>query len=157
MWAFGHHLLILGAAGARTLPLARGLTTLLPDMTLADALDTMCIHGVAGRTGARTAVVTTRPCRAPHHTIADVRLIGGSQVPRPGEVSLAHYGVLFLDELPDCRRHVLEACPDRSRRVSYTYNFAGVINFHAFADIAIRLLTATGAGEAREPPRGLAR
>jgi magnesium chelatase family protein len=106
MWAFGHHLLILGAAGARTLPLARGLTTLLPDMTLADALDTMCIHGVAGRTGARTAVVTTRPCRAPPHTMADVGLIGGSQVPKPGVVSWAHHDMHLLDARPACRRHV---------------------------------------------------
>jgi magnesium chelatase family protein len=66
------------------------------------------IHRVAGLTGARTAVVTTRPFRAPHHTITDVGLIGGGQVPLPGEVSLAHYGVLFLDELPECGRHVLE-------------------------------------------------
>jgi magnesium chelatase family protein len=76
-------------------------------MTLAEALDTTRIHRVAGLTGARTALVTTRPCRAPHHTISDVGLIGGGQVPMPGEVSLAHHGILFLDELPECRRHVL--------------------------------------------------
>jgi magnesium chelatase family protein len=88
--------------------LVRRLTTLLPAMSLAEALDTTPIPRVAGLTGARTAVVTTRPCRAPHHTISDVGLIGGDQVPRPGEVSLAHHGVRFLDELPECRRHVLE-------------------------------------------------
>jgi magnesium chelatase family protein len=108
MWAFGHNLLLLGAAGARTLPLARCLTTIRPDMTLADALDTICIHDVAACTGGRTAVVTTRSCRTPHHTISDAGLIGGSHVPMPGEVSLAHHGMLFLDELPEFRRHVLE-------------------------------------------------
>jgi magnesium chelatase subunit ChlI-like protein len=77
-------------------------------MTLAEAIDTTRIHSVAGLTGRRTAVVTTRPFRAPHHTISDVGLIGGGQVPMPGEVSLAHHGVLFLDELPECRRHGLE-------------------------------------------------
>jgi hypothetical protein len=88
--------------------LARRLTTILPDMTLAEAIDTTRIHRVAGLTGRRTAFVTTRPFRAPHHTISDVGLIGGGQVPMPGEVSRAHHGVLFLDELPECRRHVLE-------------------------------------------------
>jgi magnesium chelatase family protein len=88
--------------------LARRLTTMLPAMRLAEALETTRIHRVAGRTGARTAVVTTRPCRAPHHPIADVGLIGGGQVPMPGEVSLAHHGMLLLDELPACRRHGLE-------------------------------------------------
>jgi magnesium chelatase family protein len=87
--------------------LARRLATILPDLTLAEAIDTPRIPRVAGRTGRRTAVVTTRPCRAPHHTISDGGLIGGGQVPMPGEVSLAHHGVLFLDELPECRRHVL--------------------------------------------------
>jgi magnesium chelatase family protein len=87
---------------------ARRLTTMLPAMSLAEALETTRIHRVAGRTGARTAVVTTRPCRAPHHTIADVGLIGGGQVPMPGEVSLAHHGVLFLDARPEFKRHVLE-------------------------------------------------
>src|SRR5918996_2513474 len=88
--------------------LARRLTTILPAMSLADALETTRIHRVAGLTGARTAVVTARPFRAPPHTIADVGLIGGGQVPLPGEVSLAHHGILFLDELPEFRRHVLE-------------------------------------------------
>src|SRR5688572_19015269 len=77
-------------------------------MTLAEAIETTRIHSVAGRTGRRTAVVTTRPFRAPHQPIADVGLIGGGQVPMPGEVSLAHHGVLCLDELPECRRHGLE-------------------------------------------------
>jgi magnesium chelatase family protein len=87
---------------------ARRLTTILPAMCLAEALETTRIHRVAGLTGARTALVTTRPFRAPHHTISDVGLIGGGQVPMPGEVSLAHKGVLLLDERPACRRHVLE-------------------------------------------------
>jgi magnesium chelatase family protein len=76
-------------------------------MALAEARDTTRIHRVAGRIGRRTAFVTTRPFCAPHHTIWDVGLIGGGQVPTPGEGSLAHHGVLFLDELPECRRHVL--------------------------------------------------
>jgi magnesium chelatase family protein len=77
-------------------------------MMLAEAIDTIRLPRVAGRTGARTALVTTRPCRAPHHTISDVGLIGGGQVPMLGEVSLAHNGVLFLDEWPEFRPHMLE-------------------------------------------------
>jgi magnesium chelatase family protein len=88
--------------------LAQRLTTILPAMTLPEAIETTRIHSVAGLTGDRTAFMTTRPFRAPHHTISDVGLIGGGQVPMPGEVSLAHHGILFLDELPACRRHVLE-------------------------------------------------
>jgi magnesium chelatase family protein len=88
--------------------LARRLTSLLPAMPPAEALETTRIHSVAGLTDDRTALVTTRPFRAPHHTISDVGLIGGGQVPMPGEVSLAHHGILFLDELPEFRRHVLE-------------------------------------------------
>ena len=88
--------------------LARRLATILPAMRLAEALETIRIHRVAGLTGGRTAVVTTRPFRAPRHTISDVGLIGGGQLPMPGEVSLAHHGILFLDALPECTRHVLE-------------------------------------------------
>ncbi len=88
--------------------LARRLTTILPAMTLPEAIDTTRIHSVAGLTGERTALVTTRPCRVPHHTISDVGLIRGGQVSMPGDVSLAHHEMLFLDELPEFRRHVLE-------------------------------------------------
>jgi magnesium chelatase family protein len=86
--------------------LARRLTTILPDMPLAEAIETTRIHSVAGLTSDRTALVTSRPCRAPHHTISDAGLIGGGHVPMPGEVSLAHNGVLFLEELPDFRCQV---------------------------------------------------
>jgi magnesium chelatase family protein len=88
--------------------LAQRLTTILPAMTLAEAIETTRIHRIAGLTGDRAALGTTRPSRAPHHTISDAGLIGGGHVPRPGDVSLAHHGVLFLDELPEFRRHVLE-------------------------------------------------
>jgi hypothetical protein len=92
--------------------LARRLTTILPEMTLPEAIETTRIHRVAGLTGDRLAWVTTRPCRAPHHTISDVGLIGGGHVPMPGEVSLAHHGVHYLDERPACRRRLalLWAC-----------------------------------------------
>ncbi len=78
-------------------------------MTLAEALETTRVHRVAGLTGARTSLVTTRPCRTPPQTISAVGLIGGGHLPRPGEGSRAHHGMLFLDELPEFRRHALEA------------------------------------------------
>jgi Magnesium chelatase, subunit ChlI len=88
--------------------LARRLTTILPAMTLPEAIETTRIHSVAGLTSDHMALVTTRPFRAPHHTISDVGLIGGGQIPMPGEVSLAHHGLRCLDERPEFRRHVLE-------------------------------------------------
>jgi magnesium chelatase family protein len=88
--------------------LARRLATILPDVTLDEALETTRIHSVAGLTGCQTACVTTQPFRAPHHTISDVGLIGGGQLPMPGEVSWAHHGLLCLDEQPEFKRHVLE-------------------------------------------------
>jgi magnesium chelatase family protein len=116
---------------------ARRLTTILPAMTLAEALETTRIHRVAGLTGDRTAVVTTRPCRVPQHTISDVGLIGG-QVPTPGEVSLAHHGVRFLDERPEFRRQASRPGANRSRRGSSTDNFAGVLDFTGLATLAER-------------------
>jgi magnesium chelatase family protein len=88
--------------------LAWRLIAFLPAMSLAEAIETTRIHCVAGRTGARQTLVTTRLFRALHHTISDVGLIGGGQVPMPGEVPLAYHGVLFLNELPEFRRRVLE-------------------------------------------------
>jgi magnesium chelatase family protein len=87
--------------------LARRRTTILPATTVAEAVDTPRIPRVAGLTGRHTGLVTTRPFHAPHHTISDVGLIGGGQVPMPGEVSWAHQGALCLDARPACRRHVL--------------------------------------------------
>ena len=88
--------------------LVRQLTTILLVMTLAEAIETTRIHSIAGLTGDRTALVTTRPFRAPHHSISDAGLIGGGHVSVPGDVSLAHHSVLFLDVWPEFRRHVLE-------------------------------------------------
>jgi magnesium chelatase family protein len=88
--------------------LARRLTTILPDMILDEAIDTTRIQSIAGLTGDRTALVTTRPRRAPHHPISDVGLIGAGHVPMPGDVALAHHGVLVSDARPESRRPVLE-------------------------------------------------
>jgi magnesium chelatase family protein len=107
---------MLGRLGAGKSMLARRLTTILPAMTLAEAIETTRIHRVAGLTGDRSMLITTRPFRASHHTISDAGLIGGGHVPRPGEGSLAHHGVLFLDELPECRCHVLEVLRQVSER-----------------------------------------
>ncbi len=105
----GHNLLFIGPPGSGKTLLARRLPTILPDLTLKEALATTQIHSVAGVLPPEQALVTSRPFRAPHHTISDAGLIGGGSYPRPGEVSLAHHGVLFLDELPEFRRHVVEA------------------------------------------------
>jgi predicted ATPase with chaperone activity len=100
-----HNLLLLGPSGVGT---SRRRATILPAMDLAEALETTPIHSVAGLTGGRTAVVTTRPFRALHHTISNVGLIGGAQRPLPGEVSLAYHGILCLGERPEGKRHVPE-------------------------------------------------
>ena len=101
---------------ARELRLARRLTTILPAMPRAEPIETTRIHRVAGLTGDRTTLVTTRPCRAPHHTISDAGLIGGGHVPMPGDVSLAHNGTLRLDELPAIRRHAVPGPQPRPNR-----------------------------------------
>ncbi len=104
----GHNILMIGSPGAGKTMLARRVASILPELTLNEALEATRIHSVAGTLKGHQALVTQRPFRAPHHTISDAGLLGGGTYPVPGEVSLAHNGVLFLDELPEFHRNVLE-------------------------------------------------
>lgn len=106
--AGGHNLIMVGAPGSGKTMLAKRLPTILPPLTLREALETTKIHSVVGRIEPGQGLMTVRPFRSPHHTISDVALVGGGQYPQPGEISLAHHGVLFLDELPEFKRSVLE-------------------------------------------------
>ncbi len=130
--AGGHNVIMIGPPGAGKTMMAKRLPSILPPLTLQEALETTKVHSVAGKLGVNASLIARRPFRSPHHSISDVALVGGGSHPQPGEISLSHNGVLFLDELPEFKRTVLEVMrqPLEERVVSIS-RAKGTVNYPA--------------------------
>ena len=150
--AGGHNLIMVGPPGSGKSMLAKRLPTVLPPFTLRESLETTKIHSVAGKIGGGASLMVQRPFRSPHHTISNVAMVGGGTFPQPGEISLAHNGVLFLDELPEFNRSVLEVMrqplEDRVINISrarFTVEYpAGFIACGLHESLSCRLLQPSG-------------
>jgi magnesium chelatase family protein len=136
--AGGHNVILIGPPGAGKTMLAKRLPTILPPLTLAESLETTKIYSVTGKLGKNASLIYQRPFRSPHHTVSDVALVGGGSFPQPGEISLAHNGVLFLDELPEFKRTVLEVMrqPMEERKVTISRSRFSITFMSSFVLIA---------------------
>src|SRR5690606_29929082 len=140
--AGGHNVILIGPPGSGKTMLAKRLPTILPPLTIEESLETTKIHSVAGKLGAVSSLMTVRPFRAPHHTISDVALVGGGANPQPGEISLAHNGVLFLDEMPEFKRSVLEVMrqPLEERKITISRSEEHTSELQSRENLVCRLL-----------------
>lgn len=152
--AGGHNVILIGPPGVGKTMLAKRIPTILPPLSLQEALETTKIHSVVGLMNSNTALITTRPFRNPHHTVSDVALVGGGTNPKPGEISLAHNGILFLDELPEFKRTVLEVLRQPMEDRCVTISRAKMSVDYPASFMLIASMNPSPSGEFFDPDKG---